>query len=86
MPPYPNPIVERDGIRFFSDAGIQSSIDKALSSVTKDSAVVEFQNNKTGFNAAVATKIGDRWSIVVGYQKDGWGHGVGGKVRFEFGK
>lgn len=83
MPPQ-NPILERDGIRFFSNPGLQSSVDKALASATKNSVVLELEKNETGFNAAIATKLGNKWTIVAGYQKDKWGHGIGAKIKWEF--
>ncbi len=77
-------VIEKDGIRFFSDDALQASIDKALASVTSDSAVLQLEANALGINAAVAAKLGEQWSIVVGYKHDSWGHGVATKVRFEW--
>lgn len=72
-------------VRFFRNEGLQNSLNKALESATKNSAVVEFEKNDTGINAAVATRIGDHWSVVVGYNRDDWGHsGVAGKVKYQW--
>ena len=81
-------VVGADGnmqeVRFFSDSALRESIDSALASVTTDSAVIEFEKNETGLNAAIAARLNGQWSIAAAYTRDGWGDGVGAKVRFEW--
>jgi len=77
------PIVKKE-IRVFSDAALQASINNALAGVAADSngAVLNLENNATGWNAAIAAKIDGHWSIALGYRKAEWGHAVATTVKF----
>lgn len=68
----------------FSDVRIQSAVDSALASVTKDSAVLHVEKTAEGWNAAVAARINGHWSIAAAYAREEWGDAIGASVKFQW--
>lgn len=71
-------------VRFFSDQALQASMLNALNAVTEKSALLNLEQNSTGFNAAIATKLDGHWSIVLAAKRDGWGWAGGTSVKFSW--
>lgn len=76
-------IVKKE-VRVFSDTALQASINNALAGVAADQrgAILNLENNATGWNAAVAARIDGHWSIALGYRKAEWGHAIATSVKF----
>jgi hypothetical protein len=71
-------------VRFFTDAGLQASINNALAGVTERSAVLQLEKNPTGMNAAIAAKLDGHWSVALAWQRSDWGDSLGTKVKFSW--
>jgi len=71
-------------VRFFSDAGLQASIDSALANLSENSAILKLEQNPSGFNAIVAAKLNGHWSVAVAYQRSDWGDSLGTEVKFSW--
>lgn len=80
----PLPSGELQPVHFFSDSTIQDSMNKALASVTDKSVLLNLEHNDTGFNAAIATKLNDQWSVVAAFKRDDWGWSEGASVKFSW--
>jgi len=77
-----SPLSTATEVRFFTDAGLQASINNALVGVTDRSAVLQLEKNPTGMNAAIAAKLNGHWSVAVAWQRSDWGDSLGTKVKF----
>jgi len=63
-------LVQRDGIRMFSDASIQEAIDRALAIKPPDGQVAAVAHvDGTGASVSLVVKVKDQWSVAAAAYK-----------------